>query len=155
MTNLPEEANTYRVALLIGVADVDTVVAWADRQIQAEAIPANPLIDVSLGRSSPLSVLVEHLAALTGNTKDVRSIKNAFAMVADRVRNNSIKVETAVTNCYRFLRSEDLLYHDDFLIFHNLENDLSLIRDGVVDRDRLPQLQADLLDAIESMQEAS
>jgi len=100
-------------------------------------------------------VLVEHLAALTGNTKDVRSIKNAFAMVADRVRNNSIKVETAVTNCYRFLRSEDLLYHDDFLIFHNLENDLSLIRDGVVDRDRLPQLQADLLEAIESMQEAS
>ncbi len=58
MTNLPEEANTYRVALLIGVADVDTVVAWADRQIEAAAIPANPLIDVSLGRSSLLSVLV-------------------------------------------------------------------------------------------------
>jgi len=35
MTNLPEEANTYRVALLIGVADVDTVVAWADQQIRS------------------------------------------------------------------------------------------------------------------------
>ncbi|MCY3014834.1 MAG: hypothetical protein NT171_09095 [Planctomycetota bacterium] len=50
MSTLPQEANTYRVALLIGVADVDTVIAWADRQIQAEAIAANPLIEVSLGR---------------------------------------------------------------------------------------------------------
>ena len=155
MTTLPQEANTYRVALLIGAADVDNVIAWADRQIQSVAIPANPLIDVSLGRSSTLSVLVEHLAELTDNTRDVRSIKKAFAMVSDRVRNKSIDVETAVMNCYRFLRSEDLLYHDDFLIFHNLEDDLSLIRDGVVGRDRLPQLQADLLEAIDSIGEAS
>lgn len=155
MSTLPQEANTYRVALLIGVADVDTVIAWADRQIQAEAIPANPLIEVSLGRSSTLSVLVQHLAELTGNTKDVRSIKKAFAMVSDRVRNKSIEVETAVMNCYRFLRSEDLLFHDDFLIFQKLEDDLSLIRDAVVGRDRLPQLQADLLEAIDLIQEAS
>ena len=155
MTTLPQEANTYRVALLIGVVDVDTVIAWADRQIQAATIPSNPLIDVSLGRSSTLSVLVEHLAELTDNTKDVRSIKKAFAMVADRVRTNSIDVETAVMSCYRFLRSEDLLYHDEFFIFHNLEDDLSLIRDGVVGRDRLPQLQADLLEAIDSMEEGS
>lgn len=155
MTTLPEEANTYRVALLIGAADVDTVIAWADRQIQSVAIPANPLIDVSLGRSSTLSAIVQHLAELTENKKDVRSIKKAFTMVSDRVRNKSMDVETAVMNCYRFLRSENLLYDDDFLVFHNLEDDLSLIRDGVVGRDRLPQLQADLLEAIESMGEAS
>lgn len=155
MTTLPQEANTYRVALLIGAADVDTVIAWADRQIQSAAIPANPLIDVSLGRSSTLSAIVEHLAEMTDNTKDVRSIKKAFTMVSDRIRNNSMDVETAVMNCYRFLRSENLLYDDDFLIFHNLEDDLSLIRDGVVGRDRLPQLQADLLEAIDSMGEAS
>ena len=155
MSTLPQEANTYRVALLIGVAEVDTVIDWADRKIQAEAKPANTLIEVSLGRSSTLSVLVQHLAELTGNTKDVRSIKKAFAMVSDRVRNKSIEVETAVMNCYRFLRSEDLLFHDDFLIFQKLEDDLSLIRDAVVGRDRLPQLQADLLEAIDLIQEAS
>ena len=76
-------------------------------------------------------------------------------MVSDRVRNKSIEVETAVMNCYRFLRSEDLLFHDDFLIFQKLEDDLSLIRDAVVGRDRLPQLQADLLEAIDLIQEAS
>lgn len=155
MTNLSQEANTYRVALIVGVADVDTVIAWADRQIEASTIPANPLIDISLGRSLPLSSLVAHLAELTEHTKDERSIKNAFALVAEGVRNNSIDVETAVMNCYRFLKSEGLLYDDDFDIFINLEDDLSLIRDGIFGQDRLLQLQADLLEAIDEMGDAT
>ena len=145
----------YRVALLVGAADVDTVVDWADRQIEASTIPANPLIAISLGRSAPLSKLTTHLAELTANTKDLRAIKNAFAMVANRVQNKSIDVETAVINCCRFLQAEGLLYHDDFDIFINLEDDLSLIRDGIFDEDRLPQLQADLLEAVDAMADAN
>ncbi len=151
MTDLSKEANTYRVALLVGATDVGSVIAWADRQIEASTIPPNPLIDISLGRSSPLASMVAHLAELTENTKDPRSIKNAFAMVADRIRDKSIDLETAIMNCYRFLHSEGLLYHDDFDIFINLEGDLSLIRDGIFGQDRLPQLQADLLEALDSM----
>lgn len=155
MTNLSHEANTYRVALIVGAADVDPVIAWADRQIEASTIPANPLIDISLGRSSPLSKIVAHLAELTDNTKDARSIKCAFAMVADRIRDESIDLETAIMNCYRFLQAEGLLYHDDFDIFINLEDDLSLIRDGIFGEDRLPQLRADLLEALDSMGDTS
>jgi len=58
-------------------------------------------------------------------------------------------------NCYRFLQSEGMLYDDDFDIFINLEDDLSLIRDGIFDPDRLPQLQADLLEALDAMGDAS
>ena len=155
MTDLSQEANTYRVALIVGAADVDTVITWADRQIEASTIPANPLIDLSLGRSSPLSALVAHLAELTDDMKDARSIKNAFAMVADRIRNKSIDIEAAIMNCYRFLQSEGLLYHDDFDIFINLEDDLSLIRDGIFGKDRLPQLKSDLLEALDAMGDAS
>lgn len=155
MTNLSQEANTYRVALIVGATNVDSVIAWADRQIEASTIPPNPLIDVSLGRSSPLISIVARLAELTENTTDPRSIKNAFAMVADRVRNKTIDVETAVMNCYRFLQSEGLLYDDDFDIFINLEDDLSLIRDGIFGQDRLQHLQADFLEAIDAMADAT
>ncbi len=58
-------------------------------------------------------------------------------------------------NCYRFLQSEGLLYDDDFDIFINLEDDLSLIRDGMLGEDRLPQLKADLLEALDAMGDAS
>lgn len=155
MTNLSQDANTYRVALILGAADVNSVIAWADRQIEASTIPANPLIDISLGRSLPLSAFVAHLAELTDNTKDGRSIKKAFAMVAGQIRDSSIDVETAIMNCYRFLQSENLLYHDDFDIFINLEDDLSLIRDGIFGADRLTQLQADLLEALDAMEDTS
>jgi len=93
MTDLSQEANTYRVALLIGATDVDSVIACADRQIEASSIPENPLIDISIGRSSPLASIVARLAELTENTKDPRTIKNAFAIVADRVRNQLIDVK--------------------------------------------------------------
>ncbi len=61
MTDLSQEANMYRVALIIGATDVDSVVAW-DRQIEASSVPANPVIDISLGRSSPLASIVARLA---------------------------------------------------------------------------------------------
>lgn len=154
MIDLAQEANTYRVALLVGATDVDTVIAWADRQIEASTIPPNPLIDISLGRSSPLASIIARLGELAENTKDSSSIKNAFAMVAGQIRDKSVDVESAIMNCYRFLQSERLLYHDDFDIFINLESDLSLIRDGIFGRDRLPQLQADLLEALDSMGDA-
>jgi hypothetical protein len=97
MTDLSQEANTYRVALLIGAIDVDSVIAWADRQIEASTIPENELIDISLGRSSPLASIVARLGELTENTKDPRTIKNAFAIVADQVRNKLIDVECLAT----------------------------------------------------------
>lgn len=154
MTNLSQDANTYRVALLVGATDIDSVIAWADRQIEASTIPAIPLIEISLGRSSPLATIVARLGDLTENTKDPRSIKNAFSMVADQIRNKSTDIEAAILNCYRFLQSESLLYHDDFDIFINLESDLSLIRDGIFGQDRLPQLQADFLEALDLMGDA-
>lgn len=154
MANLSQDANTYRVALLLGATDVDSVIAWADRQIEASIIPANPLIDISLGRSSPLASIVARLGGLTVKTKDPRSIKTAFSMVADQIRIKSTDIETGIMNCYRFLKSEGLLYHDDFDIFINLESDLSLIRDGIFGKDRLPQLQADFLEALDLMGDA-
>lgn len=155
MTSMSQQANMYRVALLIGAANVDSVIAWADRQIEASTIPENSLIDISLGRSLPLASIVARLAELAENTKDTRSIKNAFAIVADQVRDKLIDVETAVMNCYRFLQSEGLLYDDDFDIFIKLEDDLSLICDGIFGPDRLPQLRADLLEALDAMGDAS
>jgi len=154
MANLSQDADALRVALILGVVDVDSVVAWADKEIEASTIPANALINISLGQSLPLSAIAAHLAELTDNTNAPHSIKNAFAIIANQIRDSSIDVETAIMRCYRFLKSENLLYHEDFDIFISLEDDLSLIRDEVVGADRLPQLKDDLLEALDKMGEA-
>jgi hypothetical protein len=43
-----------------------------------------------------------------------------------------------------------MLHHDEFNIFISLEDELSLIRDGIVGKDRSTQLRDDLLEALES-----
>ncbi len=150
MANLSQDANTFRVALILGAVDVNTVIAWADSQIEASTIPENALIDISLGRSLPLQALIARLAALTENRKDSHSIKKAFGMIANQIRDETVNVESAIMKCFLFLQSENMLYHDDFRIFIKLEDDLSLIRDGIVGPDRLPQLKNDLLETLES-----
>jgi hypothetical protein len=62
-----------------------------------------------------------------------------------------LDVQNGILNCYRFCKSEDLLFVDDFMIFHNLEVDLSLIQDGIFGPEKWLELENDLLNALDEM----
>ncbi len=151
MSIFARNANAYRVALLIGAIDVPDVIAWADSEIAASEIPSNSLIDISLGRSKTIAEIASLLAYLAVDTSDECSLKRGIGMLANRIRAKQIDVQTAIMNCYRCLQSENLLYNDDFRIFVNLEDDVSLIRDGIFGPDKLPELESDLLAALDEM----
>jgi hypothetical protein len=151
MLTFAQEANTHRVALLIGAIDLVDVIAWADSQIEVSEVPHNRLIDVSLGGSQSASAIAFLLIDLARNTKDPTSIKRAFGLLADRIRRKQIDIQAAIINCYRFLQDEHLLYEDKFMLFINLEDDLSLIRDGIFGSDKLPQVEADLLAGLDKL----
>lgn len=151
MPTLSQNANFYRVALIMGVVDATNVIAWADAEIEASTIPPNPLIEVSLGRSLATAAMVSHLADLTENPHDRWSIHRAFGLVADRIRTGGISVESAIMNCYRFLQFEELLYDREFDIFITYEDDLSLIRDGIFSADKMAGLEAGLLNTLDAI----
>ena len=151
METLAQTANTLRVALMIGATDKRNVIDWADSQIEASEAPCMELIDISLGSSKTDSDLAALLKSLARDTRDLSSIKAAMGLLADRIRAKQLDVQNGILNCYRFCRSEDLLYVDDFMIFHNLEDDLSLIQDGIFGPEKWPDLEADLLNALDEM----
>jgi hypothetical protein len=151
MPTLAQSANTLRVALLIGATDKGYVIDWADSQIEASETPCIDLIDISLGNSKSEPELAALLKNLACDTRDLWSIKAAMGLLADRIRSRQLDAKNGILNCYRFCRSEGLLYDDDFMIFHNLEDDLSLIQDGIFGPEKWLELEADLLDALDAM----
>lgn len=151
MPTLAQNANFYRVALILDVTDAADVIAWADTEIEASTIPPNALVEVSMGRSLPATAMVSHLAELTENPHDRWSIHRAFGLVADRIRIGGISTENAIMSCYRFLQSEKLLYDEGFYIFITYEDDLSLIRDGVFGADKIADTENNLLNTLDAM----
>jgi hypothetical protein len=151
MGTLAQTANTLRVALIIGATDKRNVIDWADTQIEASATPCMELIDISLGSSKTDTELAALLKSLARDTRDLSSIKAAMGLLADSIRAKQLDVQNGILNCYRFCKSEDLLFVDDFMIFHNLEVDLSLIQDGIFGPEKWLELENDLLNALDEM----
>jgi hypothetical protein len=151
MGTLAQTANTLRVALIIGATDKRNVIDWADTQIEASATPCMELIDISLGSLKTDTELAALLKSLARDTCDLSSIKAAMRLLADSIRAKQLDVQNGILNCYRFCKSEDLLFVDDFIIFHNLEVDLSLIQDGIFGPEKWLELENDLLNALDEM----
>ncbi len=151
MISLAQQAITQRVALLIGALSVPDVIHWADLHIEQSDVPHNSLIDISLGRFQPPTAIASCLTELASDAHDPKSINRAFGILAERVRSHQLDVQTAIINCYRFLQEEKLLYTDDYMVFINLEDDVSLIRDGIFGPDKLTVLQSDFLEALDGL----
>ena len=147
-----QRANMYRVAFMLGAASIDDLITWADDEIGESPRPPNALIDLSLGRNLPLANVIALLNQLSLKTDERWSTRRGMSRLAAKVRSNEVETQTAIMKCYEYLRNENLLYDEAFIIFVTLEDDVSLIRDGIFGPDRLPELRDELIAALDQME---
>ncbi len=147
-----QRANMHRVAFMLGAASMVDLITWADDEIEASPQPPNALIDLSLGRNLPLADVIALLNEMATQTDDHWSTRRGMSRMADMVRSNEIETQTAIMKCYEHLRNENLLYDDAFLIFVTLEDDVSLIRDGIFGADKMPELRDELITTLDEME---
>ncbi|TWU44684.1 hypothetical protein Poly51_59530 [Rubripirellula tenax] len=147
-----QRANMHRVAFILGAACIDDLITWADEEIDASPQPPNALIDLSLGRKLPLGNVIALLNELAIETNDLWSTRRGLSLLADKIRSNEIETKSAIMKCYEHLRNENLLYDDAFIIFVTLEDDVSLIRDGIFGPDRLPELRDEFIATLDQME---
>jgi hypothetical protein len=127
------------------------VIAWADSEIEALRHPSNSLIDISLGRQLPRANIISLLTELAIETSDSWSTRHGLSLLADQIRTQEIDIPTVILNCHKYLQTDNLLYDDGFIVFVVLEDDVSLIRDGIFGEDRIPELRDELLAALDQM----
>ena len=60
-----------------------------------------------------------------------------MSRMADVRRSTTTDTQETSLNCYKYLRDENLLYDEKFINFF-IEDDVSLVRDGILCDDRLP-----------------
>ena len=151
MATLQQLANEQRVLLLLEATTIPNAVGWADSKIEELAPPPIELIDVSMGGSQPLKSFAALFAVLAEQTDDIPSTMSAFGRLGQLVRDGKMDTVTVIERCYSHLRSEELLYVDPFMGFHNLSTDIAMIEDGYFGHDKLPEVQADLLVELDEM----
>ena len=151
MPPLSFNAAVQRILLLLDMTQVEDVIAWADREIESSTIPPNALIDVSMGREMTPAAMAERLSELITDPKDTKPLRIVLKFVRDQIRSNDADVSTAILRIYNYLRAENLLYDDPFTIFHNLETDLALIRDGIFPETKLHDVRKDLLESLDEI----
>ncbi len=147
-----QRANEKRVAYILGAASIEELIAWTDTEIELAADPPTGLLELSVGRGFARSRVIELLNQLPVNTKDLISTCRGMGSLAQHVRAGNVDVQSAVRRCYEYLRDEHLLYEDPFVELISLEDDLSLIRDGIFADDKLKDLRANFLDTLDEMQ---
>ena len=151
MATLQQLANEQRVLLLLGATTIPNAVEWADSKIEEIPSPPIELIDISMGGSQPFKSFAALIAVLAEQTDDIPSTMSAFGRLGSLVRDGTIDAVTAIERCYAHLRSEELLYVDPFMGFHNLSTDVAMIKDGYFGEEKLPEIQDDLLVELDEM----
>ena len=147
-----QRANMYRVAFMLGATSIAELMAWADAEIERATTPSNALIDLSLGRKLPHANIIALLTELAIQTNDCWSTQRGMSRMADVLRSTTTDTQETILNCYEYLRNENLLYDEKFINFVTLEDDVSLIRDGIFGGDRLPELRDELIETFDQME---
>ena len=148
-TTLSFRAETQRISLLLGVADAKDIVSWADAEIGASDLPAAPLIDLSLGRTKSRTELHSFLSSLVKEPTDSGPLKIVLRIVADRVRDGSMDLGTAIQSIFEFLKN-NRADADLYITFLRLEVEYACIRDGVYGNGDFSGLRESLLDELDA-----
>ncbi|MBX7247299.1 MAG: hypothetical protein K1X53_17525 [Candidatus Sumerlaeaceae bacterium] len=96
MLTLKEEAEYQRLALAMGLTDIDSVVAWADQKIVSLPEPPIQVIDVSLTGSRPAHAVMELLAQFPGNGDLTTVAHQVLALFRQRFLKGDVPVALAV-----------------------------------------------------------
>lgn len=130
---------------MLGVGDIDKLIAWADGCIASLDVPPLPLVDISMGRRLPIANHVLALAELTDDLCNPEALKGSFRLVADALETDFLSVEDVVTRVYEVLLRLGLQDEDDLIQFNVFEDTLSLIRNGIFAHSDLLLLRAEVL----------
>jgi hypothetical protein len=146
----PYDAADYqRISLLIGLNSIDDVIRWADDQIARSDVPANELIDISLGRSEPQHRIETLLRSLVVDHNDTTALKTVLSTVATAVRDGTMAIDAAILRIYNYLQF-DRPNDDLYFSFVALEDDFVCIRDGVYGDGDVSVLCEPLLETLDS-----
>ena len=148
-TTLSFRAETQRISLMLGVADVNGLVSWADAEIEASDVPAAPLFDLSLGRMKSRTELLSFLNSLVTEPTGSDPLKIVLRIVARRIRDGSLDVGTAIQSIFDFLK-HDRVDDDLYITFVTLEDDYADIRDGVYGNGDFSGLRESLLHELDA-----
>jgi hypothetical protein len=101
MSELKNEAEAFRLALIGGVIPVATVIAWADAQIEAAVSPGIELIDLSLSGPHGVGGVVSALERLPGVTDTAAVSRRVLAWMDDALRRDPIRLPDVVRTLER------------------------------------------------------
>ncbi len=137
-------ADYYRIALLIGCETIDEVIRWADSEIARVESPPVSLIEVSLGRSKPITELANLLSILVEDPNDDSALFAVLHKIAGMVRDGLWSPDDAIDRIYGYAKTQapnqELRY-----AFISLAEDLSCIRDCVYWTDDVTALREPLI----------
>ena len=148
MPTLSFGASSQRLALILHATTVDDVVEWADREIEACDKPPIELVEISMGRLLPEPNIIAYLSELITDPNDSAPMRVALGLLATKIVHEDLNPESIIPSVYQLLHNEGWINDDPFIVFWSLESDLSLIRDGILGNDRLPQLRSDIMDEL-------
>jgi|GEM_PF-4789206 len=115
--NLKETAETYRLALGLGLVTVDKVVAWCDEVIATHPDPPLAIINASIVKGQKQNEVENALALLEGEFDEVAVLRQLFGKMANHLSHNPVLMP-------RIVAALNTLNDDDFSLDEATKNEI-------------------------------
>jgi hypothetical protein len=110
--NACEQAEAFRLMLLMGVASRGEIVAWADSRIERDESPPEWLLDLSLAANQHDDVVESKLRDLPCEGDRTAAAYSAVDRVAEAFRSGSVPPQAAARMLQRWANSARANQHD-------------------------------------------
>lgn len=123
--SIKAHAETFRLALILGLVEPFDVIQWADREVMTEAASEVPaLLDISLAAHRPVAELTSLLSAVPGDAN--RSVVGRYlaAQLLDGLKSGRLDIVTVARAMFRLL-------HEGYAPDSEFENMAYVADDGV------------------------
>ena len=101
MSQMREEAEALATALVIGAADVDEAIDWADAHIAQLDQPHWSLCEVATSRGRPLQDVLGFLQQVPGAAEQRRVMRHLMAHMARKLQRHPARVDQIATALYQ------------------------------------------------------
>lgn len=100
MLNLKEQAEVYKLGLLIGYFKIEDVILWADFVIENDENPNLVIIDVSLSGKKGINEVVSQLGNINGKIDINTPVKTILGLLYKDLVNENISVYEIARKLY-------------------------------------------------------
>lgn len=145
---MKEQAEFYRVGLLLGLISLSDAVAWCDSIITAEEAPDIGIIEASISGSQGVSAVAAALTQVEGEF-DYRTVtKRIFRAMYDLVKNDRSQAHEVASMLYQMASENDLPSLDCEAEMWAFCDAIHLAAEGILgDKDKLIDEMVDFLEA--------